>query len=45
MYICDSGIDISIIHVCILMQELCFEFEKVISLQQERYEKNFKSHQ
>ena len=24
--ICDLGVDISIIHVCILMQELCFEF-------------------
>ena len=24
--ICDFGADISIIHVCILMQELCFEF-------------------
>ena len=26
MYICDFGIDISITHVCVLMEELCFEF-------------------
>ena len=26
IYICDFGIDISITHVCILMEELYFEF-------------------
>ena len=32
IYICDFGIDISITHVCILMEELYFEFKKLISL-------------
>ena len=26
MYIFDHGVDISMTHVCILMEELCFEF-------------------
>ena len=46
IYICDFGIDISVTHVCILMEELYFEFSKTYKLDfKGRFEKNPKSGQ
>ena len=44
IYICDFEIDISVTHVCILMEELYFEFSKTYKLDFKRhFEKNPKS--
>ena len=46
IYICDFGIDISVTHVCILMEELYFEFSKTYKLDfKGRFEKNPKNGQ
>ena len=46
IYICDFGIDISITHVYISMEELCSEFEKTYKLDSKGHlEKNQKSYQ
>ena len=44
IYICEYGNDISIAHICILMEELCFEFWKTYKLDfKGHFEKNPKS--
>ena len=31
MYVCDFGFDISMTHVCIMIEKVCFEFKKSLA--------------